>query len=549
MSYQKLSMQVLALLLITAIAVAEVPQLITYQGRLTETDGSAVPDGSYNLTFQIVEHDPPPMGEDPLWSSGVQSVQVTDGVFVYYLGSNTPLPVSIFEDDALESYFVRVLVEGSMVASQGVQMVAVPFALRSASADTAEYAHVSPGGGGEGGWVDDGSVVRLQNSSDKVGIGTSTPTDKLVVGGNLGTSIDDSYIVTRNDHQTYSGYRLGYNSDNFGWMRWNGLGEEIRFGTRTVGVNYLETMVLRRGNVGIGQLMPGERLVVGDDLGSYSGNRIVVGDHSPADYTGFMMGEDADNRAFITWNIDNNFLGIGIEDEGTQWNNMIRLEYGNVYLGVGSGNASVQLPDDAVSSPEILNESGLANISRSLAIWPDSDVWTTVCEEICQFPSSGYALVIATCECSATNNDRGVIFALSRNDVPSSQSYTEDWHNAEFTGSIATITTTVHEVFAVSAGENAFQLLVLEVGTMGEIATHHASLSVLFVPSTYAAKGGDGATAVSDHISQPILYSPESKPPTLQTHSVTASDLDQLRQENAELRRRLEAIEAMLENQ
>lgn len=31
MSYQRLSMQVLALLLITAIAVAEVPQLISYQ--------------------------------------------------------------------------------------------------------------------------------------------------------------------------------------------------------------------------------------------------------------------------------------------------------------------------------------------------------------------------------------------------------------------------------------------------------------------------------------------------------------------------------------
>lgn len=40
-------------------------------------------------------------------------------------------------------------------------------------------------GGGGGGWADDGSVIRLETSSDSVGIGTSTPgTYKLSVYGN-----------------------------------------------------------------------------------------------------------------------------------------------------------------------------------------------------------------------------------------------------------------------------------------------------------------------------------------------------------------------------
>ena len=41
------------------------------------------------------------------------------------------------------------------------------------------------GGGGGGGWIDDGTVVRLETSTDSVGIGTATPTEKLDVAGNI----------------------------------------------------------------------------------------------------------------------------------------------------------------------------------------------------------------------------------------------------------------------------------------------------------------------------------------------------------------------------
>lgn len=41
------------------------------------------------------------------------------------------------------------------------------------------------GGGGGGGWVDDGIVVRLETVTDSVGIGTTTPSARLHVAGNL----------------------------------------------------------------------------------------------------------------------------------------------------------------------------------------------------------------------------------------------------------------------------------------------------------------------------------------------------------------------------
>jgi len=39
--------------------------------------------------------------------------------------------------------------------------------------------------GGSSGWIDDGTVVRLETASDKVGIGTTTPTEQLEITGNF----------------------------------------------------------------------------------------------------------------------------------------------------------------------------------------------------------------------------------------------------------------------------------------------------------------------------------------------------------------------------
>ncbi|MFH1688065.1 MAG: hypothetical protein ABIE70_11180 [bacterium] len=98
-------------------ALGEVPNQISYQGRLTDDTGQPVADGDYNITFQITEHSPMPMGETPLWSSGLQPVTVTDGLFVYYQGSNVPLPASIFTDDGLESHYLRFALAGSPLYS------------------------------------------------------------------------------------------------------------------------------------------------------------------------------------------------------------------------------------------------------------------------------------------------------------------------------------------------------------------------------------------------------------------------------------------------
>ncbi len=87
------------------------------------------------------------------------------------------------------------------------------------------------------------------------------------------------------------------------------------------------------GNVGIGVNSPSEPLVIGQDMGNYAGNRIVVGDTTPGTYTGLVVGEDSDNRAWLLWDVDGNFLQCGVRDGGTHYNDALTIKQGRVGLG------------------------------------------------------------------------------------------------------------------------------------------------------------------------------------------------------------------------
>lgn len=199
---------------------AATPTAINYQGRLTDAAGDPVADGSYSVVFTI--YDAATVG-DSKWTE-TQPVTTTDGLFAVLLGTINPILDTVFNGT---TRYLGISVDAGPEGSPRIKMVTVPFAFQASKSDssltstTAKYADstgaITDGGvdfadigqngassgqvmkwsesgwtaaadntgGGSGGWTDDGTVVRLDASTDSVGIGTSTPSEKLEVMGNI----------------------------------------------------------------------------------------------------------------------------------------------------------------------------------------------------------------------------------------------------------------------------------------------------------------------------------------------------------------------------
>jgi hypothetical protein len=87
----------------TTHAVTSVPTLMNFQGRLTNSAGNILANGTYNMKFRIynaVTSGTLQWNEDRLVSAG-QGVTVTNGLFSVQLGSVSSLPASIFTSNSL----------------------------------------------------------------------------------------------------------------------------------------------------------------------------------------------------------------------------------------------------------------------------------------------------------------------------------------------------------------------------------------------------------------------------------------------------------------
>jgi len=92
----KSALVVLALVGAATLALAAVPGTITYQGRLTNSSGTNVPDGNYLIRFVIYNA---ASGGTVLWDNDYRTVTVTGGLFTYNLGDSVALPNTLFASD------------------------------------------------------------------------------------------------------------------------------------------------------------------------------------------------------------------------------------------------------------------------------------------------------------------------------------------------------------------------------------------------------------------------------------------------------------------
>jgi hypothetical protein len=153
---------------------AGIPRMINYQGMLSGSDGKTpVTDGNYSILFSIYNTS---SGGSSLWSH-TYNVGVTNGLFNVILG-DSGAPINLPFDT---TYWLGMKVGADPELSPRIRLTSVGYAYRSLVADSASKS----GSAGGVGWTDAGTKVYLTTNSDSVGIGTTSPTAKLQVAGTV----------------------------------------------------------------------------------------------------------------------------------------------------------------------------------------------------------------------------------------------------------------------------------------------------------------------------------------------------------------------------
>ncbi len=100
------------------------------------------------------------------------------------------------------------------------------------------------------------------------------------------------------------------------------------------------------GNIGIGTNSPGERLVVGNDIGGSAFTtptyRMSVGGPNTAS-VGYDLGSDTNNRGGMLWHNSSSYIEFFTKSSGTSYSNTLNLYQGNVGIGTSSPNLQLDV--------------------------------------------------------------------------------------------------------------------------------------------------------------------------------------------------------------
>jgi hypothetical protein len=285
MKYLKKKMNMMlvaaAFLLLGALAQAQVPQLINYQGVLKDSFGTPI-NATVNMTFAIYDVS---SGGTALWSETQNGVPVAGGLFNVHLGSTTPLPADLFSGG--ENRWLGVKVGADLEMTPRHQIVSVGYALKAEDADTL----------GAG-------LVIVDKTTGNMGIGTTSPVFPIdvaveteanagVFATNYGnTNWSPTHVFRKagctmaSPCATPNGHALGF----FGFRGHDGIaftgskaffqaitegtwsatnnGVYLKFATTQVNTtNTTEKMrIAGNGNVGIGTTSPADKLHVAGNV-------------------------------------------------------------------------------------------------------------------------------------------------------------------------------------------------------------------------------------------------------------------------------------------
>jgi len=521
----------LAAILLSAVAFAEVPRQMSYQGRLTDGTGAGV-NGTFDMTFAIYQDS---LAIDKLWQEERPGVLVTDGLFNVLLGSVVPITPGIFDG---KTRWLMVVVDGKAPVEL-IPMVSVGYAYHSVYSDTAHYARnarradtadyaISGGGAGDSFWQREGShYVGLINDDDSVGIGTLFPGAKLEVegdvlldGGDLRFGYGDTWL------KYYLSDLLIHSEDEIRLLS----PDEIKFATG----GGLDWGFLNPTNktFGLGTGSPTEMLHLRTNT---AGERAFLKIESMADPDWGEVGiriETPDNRWH--WRMDDyshnnlNPGAISLLSQNSQIETMTWEQNGNV--GIGTTNPSERLDVNgnalvngsfvavdggftgdlevlgSISAGSIDGDFASNSINRNdivdepgVAFYDDwvSQNMTTSWEQYVSLeidvPSAGYVVatgkVVLIADHGISGRSYGAV-GMSMNLGPVSGT-TSAWElDASLDAGNYDNTLPIHHVFVVpTAGLQTFHVVGYRDGD-NDMEFNRASLSLVYIPTNYGTRDG-----------------------------------------------------------
>ena len=140
-------------------AAAPPPNLVHYEGYLTDSSGVALPDGTYNIVFRIYNV---PTGGQALWTEtwnkDTTQAAVTGGHFRLLLGTHSPLTPEFFSQNPSTWLGITVGDDEEMLPRQ--RIASVPYALTAASAES--------GGSGGGSGIPTGGIIMWSGAANAI---------------------------------------------------------------------------------------------------------------------------------------------------------------------------------------------------------------------------------------------------------------------------------------------------------------------------------------------------------------------------------------------